>query len=546
MSSSLRVNTIVPSTGTNVAIGTANGTVTFTDSVNFVLGTGSSIFSPASNTLTFGTNDAERLRITSAGSVGIGTDTPGTTKLKIETGSGTRAISLNAPTNGTYITFETAGTAYADIGAEKGVVGSGSADTPVINARGSRDISFRTNSSERLRITSGGKVGINQASPGAMLQVDYDEGSSEVGLRLRAYNASGSKTWQLSEVNGNAGVFSIRNQTNSTEGLDIHGDGHVRVPSGDLRVGDNTDSNAGTKTISVGSVSSGSGGIGIFANPTNGNSFVQFGDGTSSADQYRGYMNYRHADDSLRFGTAGTDRLHIYANGKIHLGNSHIASNNLTRLHVGWNSGGTMAGESIIAGTLGNDTTAVSALLTMKNAGNRGAQGASGGSSLAKFEFNNGTAFEIDKYGRRTLPYQPGCKLTIDTNSQGGGNHAQTGRTILPFNSTGFGYNTGNHYNLTTHTFTAPLDGKYLVILSVNVIGDNIAYIYKNGSIHSAGEFRSNPNGTWEHMEISTVVECSANDTIQPYSQMTGGGRKFNGGNQPGSYWDTFTIYFLG
>ena len=47
MSSSLRVNTIVPSTGTNVAIGTANGTVTFTDSVNFVLGTGSSIFSPA-------------------------------------------------------------------------------------------------------------------------------------------------------------------------------------------------------------------------------------------------------------------------------------------------------------------------------------------------------------------------------------------------------------------------------------------------------------------------------------------------------------------
>ena len=73
----------------------------------------------------------------------------------------------------------------------------------------------------------------------------------------------------LSEVNGNAGVFSIRNATNSTEGLEIHADGHLRVP-GDLRVGDNTDSNAGTKAISVGSVSSGSGGIGIFANPTNG------------------------------------------------------------------------------------------------------------------------------------------------------------------------------------------------------------------------------------------------------------------------------------
>ena len=57
-----------------------------------------------------------------------------------------------------------------------------------------------------------------------MLQVDYDEGSSQVGLRLRAYNASGSKTWQLSEINGNAGVFSIRNATNSQNILNI--DGH--------------------------------------------------------------------------------------------------------------------------------------------------------------------------------------------------------------------------------------------------------------------------------------------------------------------------------
>ena len=660
MSSSLRVNTIVPSTGTNVAIGTANGTVTFTDSVNFVLGTGSSIFSPASNTLTFGTNDAERLRITSAGSVGIGTDTPGTTKLKIETGSGTRAISLNAPTNGTYITFETAGTAYADIGAEKGVVGSGSADTPVINARGSRDISFRTNSAERLRITSAGDLfvagtgGMNttQLPNGNTINVNgtssndglsvlrYSTGYGAYGLNIgrsksdtigtNAAVTNGNDLGHISFYGADGTDFNMAAQITSqvdgtpsdgtdmpgrlvfktssdgsatpTERLRITSDGdvrarrsrsntagdvalsiqpsdstihygfridsannnlnidrvgtgnfitiaaagHVRVNTGDLRVGDDTDSNAGSQTISVGSVSSGSGGIGIFANPTNGNSFVQFGDGTSSADQYRGYMNYRHADDSLRFGTAGTDRLHIYSNGKIHLGNSHIDSNNLTRLHVGWNTGGTVAGESIIAGTLGNGTTAVSALLTMKNAGNRGAQGASGGSSLAKFEFNNGTAFEIDKYGRRTLPYQPGCKISIDTNSTGGGNHAQTGRTILPFNNTAFGYNTGNHFNTTNHTFTAPLDGKYLVILSVNVIGDNIAYIYKNGSIHSAGEFRSNPNGIWEHMEISTVVDCSANDTIQPYSQMTGSGRKFNGGSQPGSYWDTFTIYFLG
>ena len=118
-------------------------------------------------------------------------------------------------------------------------------------------------------------------------------------------------------LNGYGGIAFETNGTN--ERLRIDSSGNLKVPAGafDLRVGDDTDSNAGTQTISVGSVSSGSGGIGIFANPTNGNSFVQFGDGTSSADQYRGYMNYQHASDSLIFGTAGSERLRITSTGNL-------------------------------------------------------------------------------------------------------------------------------------------------------------------------------------------------------------------------------------
>lgn len=649
MSSSLRVNTIVPSTGTNVAIGTANGTVTFTDSVNFVLGTGSSIFSPASNTLTFGTNDAERLRITSTG-----------------------------------------------------------------------------------------RIGINQASPEAMLQVDYDYANSEVGLRLRAASGSGTKTWQLSEINGNAGVFTIRNATNSqnilnidgvnqrvgvnntspdhkvsvfdagycglelksnrstatdnigglhfktqstnvayiqslvdgtinfrntsslTERVRIDSSGNMQVSTGQFTVG--TTASTGLQLINDGTFGTiqsadlkirtaaterlritSAGLVGVNCTPlsqfqvktgTNQNialssmsseaSIEAFNDAgsanvplrirgtdikffSSSTERVRitsgGYVSigppanandhglltlsqsasaafnalviqqgntgftatdglqigidagvhayikqYENRDIYFTTGNPNSEKLRLYSNGKLHLGNSHIASNNLTRLHVGWNTGGTVAGESIIAGTLGNDTTAVSALLTLKNAGNRGAQGASGGSSLAKFEFNNGTAFEIDRYGRRTLPYQPAARLTIDSNGTGGGNQAQTGLTILPFNNTNRGYNTGNHFNTTNHTFTAPIAGKYLVVVSVNVIGDTILYIYTNGSAHSAGEFRSNPTGVWEHTEISSVIELSANDTVQAYSYLvtSSGGRKFNGGTNPGSVWDHMSIYFLG
>jgi len=54
------------------------------------MGTGvnTGMFAPAANELAFGTNSAERMRISSAGNVGIGTTTPGA-KLDIESGVGT-------------------------------------------------------------------------------------------------------------------------------------------------------------------------------------------------------------------------------------------------------------------------------------------------------------------------------------------------------------------------------------------------------------------------------------------------------------------------
>lgn len=112
------------------------------------------------------------------GSVGIGTDTI-SGKVQIDTTSGSRALTVNAPTNGTYITFETNDTPYADIGSEAGAVGSGTNDLLVLNARSTRDLAFRTNSAERLRITSTGSVGINTTSPGAKLHV-YGNSASQI------------------------------------------------------------------------------------------------------------------------------------------------------------------------------------------------------------------------------------------------------------------------------------------------------------------------------------------------------------------------------
>jgi len=72
--------------------------------------------------------------------------------------------------------------------------------------------------------------------------------------------------------------------------------------------------NAGTFTLSVGVPGTTAGGLQLWA-ATNQSSFLQFGDGTSAADNYRGYVGYNHATDALTLGSAGADRLTIASTG---------------------------------------------------------------------------------------------------------------------------------------------------------------------------------------------------------------------------------------
>lgn len=98
MASSLRVNSIVPSSGTNVAIGTAGGTVTYAASVSgistfssgIVVSAGSTsapsispsgdsntgIFFPSADTIAFAEGGVEAARFDSNGRLGIGTQIP--------------------------------------------------------------------------------------------------------------------------------------------------------------------------------------------------------------------------------------------------------------------------------------------------------------------------------------------------------------------------------------------------------------------------------------------------------------------------------------
>ena len=53
---------------------------------------------------------------------------------------------------------------------------------------------------------------------------------------------------------------------------------------------------------------------------TNQASHIYFADGTSGDAQYRGYVQYHHNADLMKFGTAATERLRIVSNGHVAIG----------------------------------------------------------------------------------------------------------------------------------------------------------------------------------------------------------------------------------
>lgn len=134
---------------------------------------------------------AERMRITSGGNVGIGTTAP-TFKLDIlSSGANTRINSADA--NGSYLVFANNGTAKAYIGSAYHLFGSPYNVANDLGLRSDAAMSFSTGGTPvRMRITSGGNVGIGTTNTIHQLSVASKIGGATFGDSFIEFPSSGN------------------------------------------------------------------------------------------------------------------------------------------------------------------------------------------------------------------------------------------------------------------------------------------------------------------------------------------------------------------
>jgi hypothetical protein len=143
--------------------------------------------SPAANTVAITTSSAERLRVNSSGNVGIGTNNPVLGLLDINGAGSTLAVRTPDTSSPTFALFVNAGS---------NGVGAISLDNGGI-------MTFDTGSTgagqaERMRITSGGDVGIGTTSPASRLNIlGTSTAPSATTLSAATLNVQGSSTLRL-------------------------------------------------------------------------------------------------------------------------------------------------------------------------------------------------------------------------------------------------------------------------------------------------------------------------------------------------------------
>lgn len=241
--------------------------------------TNTGMFFPAADTIAFAEGGVEAMRLDSSGRVGIGTTSPAV-RLNVNSGSTDEIARFDASSaSNPYISLYRQGTRMSFWYAPGGTyteLGSEGRPLYLTTSSGTHAMLFLTDSTERMRISGGGSVGIGTSSPATRLHVVAADGvtntrfsGASYALRIQSLATLGcyvdatdntEATYQPLIIGGSRTQFT----TSGTERMRIHAAGDVSIGittayytntnRGTLTVGGTTD---GLVAVSGGGVASG-------------------------------------------------------------------------------------------------------------------------------------------------------------------------------------------------------------------------------------------------------------------------------------------------
>ena len=230
--------------------------------------------------------------------------------------SGGNIVFSSAPSTGEdFFGVILAGADYVNVGAN---FPSGSAAVPSITFDSDLDtgiynsaannIAIATGGTQRLVVDSSGRLGLGTSSPTLQFEI-----------------SNGANTGYLQPGIGIG--LSVGTKNSSSLSLDTNNTTRVTITSGGLVGIGNTapgNQNSAASQLVVGNTSANNG-ITILTGTSN-DGVLNFNDGDNTS--LRGYLIYEHSSDSLRFGSAGSERARIDSSGRLLVGTSSTVPDN--------------------------------------------------------------------------------------------------------------------------------------------------------------------------------------------------------------------------
>ena len=197
------------------------------------------------------------------------------------------------------------------------IVHTGDTDTALRFPAGDT-ISFETNGSERARIDSSGRVGVNQSSfatSDTMFSVSETTGHCEIGIISK--NDSGVIINMGDTDSYNQGRIKYDNSDSSLTFRTV-GTDRLRIDSsGRLLVGTTTEGHQNADNLTL--EDSAAAGI-TLRSASNNSGGIFFSDGTSGDAEYIGILQYDHSSNYMRIYTNGSEKFRIDSSGRLLLG----------------------------------------------------------------------------------------------------------------------------------------------------------------------------------------------------------------------------------